>query len=106
MMQDWIFSVRFWPDAESSIPRRAAVVGPGRSSTVEAALHLAGVPESLRAEIRANETVCKFVESALDPAASGYYAPNPVSSSHSWLVCIGSVHEVLDRTASKETASG
>ena len=94
-VQDWIFSVRFWPDANKRDLRRSAVVGPGRSSTVEAALHLANVPEIIRAEIRANETVRKFVEGTLDPDATGYYAPSPFPTNRSWVVCIGSVHEVI-----------
>jgi hypothetical protein len=94
-VQDWILSVRFWPDDNKRDVRRSAVVGPGRSSTVEAALHLANVPETVRAEIRADETVLKFVEGALDPESSGYYAPCPFPASRSWVVCIGSVHEVI-----------
>ena len=93
--QDWIFSVRFWPDDNKCDFRRSAVVGPGRASTVEAALHLANVPETVRVQIRANETVRKFVEGTLDPEATGYYAPFPFPSNRSWIVCIGSVHEVF-----------
>ena len=94
VVQDWIFSVRFW-DTDALIPRRAAIVGPARSSTVEAALHTAGVPEESRVAIRSNETVRKFVEGGLDPASNGYYAPCPFPTSHSWAVCIASIHKVL-----------
>lgn len=94
-VQHWIFSVRFWPDADSRVPRRAAVVGPGRSSTVETALHLASLPEAIRTQIRAEETVRKFVEGALDPETSGYYVPCPMQCNYSWVVCIGLVHAVM-----------
>lgn len=101
-VQDWIFSVRYWDDRKGEPLRpddmhRGAVVGPARSSTVEAALHLAHVSEDIRAAIRADETVRKFVEGALDPASNGYYAPCPFPTSLSWCICIGSVQAVLDR---------
>ena len=95
VVQDWIFSVRFWPQANKNDMHRAAVVGPGRASTVEAALHLANVDEAVRAEIRADETVRKFVEGGLDPESNGYYAPCPFPASKSWVVCIASIHQVL-----------
>jgi hypothetical protein len=94
-VQDWIFSVRLWLDPETRAMQRVVVVGPARASTVEAALHLADAPEDLRAEIRADETVRKFVEGALDPESNGYYAPCPFPASRSWVVCIASIHEVL-----------
>lgn len=91
--QHWIFSICY---AEGS---RRAVVGPARSSTVETALHLAGVPEEVRAEIRADATVRLFVEGALDPGDPGYYTHSRVVDAptawRSWDVRIGSVHEVL-----------
>ena len=93
-VQDWIFSVRYAPEGERAF-RRRAIVGPARASTVEAVLHLAQIPEPVRAEIRANETVRKFVDGALDPELSGYYTDCPVAGTTSWCVCIGSVHEVL-----------
>jgi hypothetical protein len=93
-VQDWIFSVRYRPEGERDL-RRFAVVGPARASTVEAALHLAGTPERVRAEIRSNEVVRKFVEGALDPDASGHYAPCPLTAASDWIVCIGSIQEVL-----------
>ena len=93
-VQDWIFTVRYRPEGERDL-RRFAVVGPARMSTVETALHTAGVPEALRAEIRANEVVRKFVEGALDPDAQGYYAPCPLSAASDWIVCLGSIQEVL-----------
>lgn len=92
--QDWIFSVRYAPEGERDF-RRRAVVGPARASTVEAALHLAGVPEAMRAEIRADQTVRDFVDGKLDPDRTGYYVPKPMLTSAEWLVCIGPVHEVL-----------
>ena len=95
-VQDWIFSVRYWTE-DGRGPRRLAVVGPARASTVDAALHPANIPESVRAEIRANETVRKFVDGMLDPDMSGYYVSCPVATAAEWVVCIGSVHEVLDR---------
>jgi len=49
--QLWIFSIRYW-NGMSNV--RKAVIGRGCASTVEAALHLAEVPEELRAEIRRN----------------------------------------------------
>jgi hypothetical protein len=92
---NWIFSVRFWPDPETRAMRRVAIVGPARASTVETALHLVGAPEELRIEIRAAETVRKFIEGKLDPASNGYYTPNPFPTSTSWLICIASIHEVI-----------
>jgi hypothetical protein len=89
----WIFSIRYAPEGARDFCRRA-VVGPAQSTTVEAALRLAGVPETVCAEIRADATVRLFVEGALDPTESGYYAPRPFPTSRSWIVCIGSVHEV------------
>lgn len=91
---NWIFSVRYAPEGVRHF-RRRAVVGPMGSQTVEAALALAEVPESVRAEIRADATVRMFVEGTLDPEESGYYAPEPLPTSRSWIVCIGSVHEVM-----------
>lgn len=96
--QNWIFSIRYRPEGERDL-RRYAVVGPARASTVEAALHLACVPENVRAEVRSDETVRKFVDGRLDPdgldRASGYYAPCPFPTSSDWIVCIGSVQEVI-----------
>ena len=93
-MQDWIFTVCYAPEGSDSF-RRYPVVGPARSSTVEAALHLASMPEPVRAQVRADETVRKFVEGRLDPQMHGYYAHNRIGSSPGWAVCIGSVQEVL-----------
>lgn len=93
-VQDWIFSVRYRPEGERDF-RRHAVVGPARASTVEAALHLAGVPEAVRVEIRANRTVREFVDGRLDADRSGYHAPCPLSAAAFWIVCIGSIQEVL-----------
>ncbi len=92
--QNWIFSVRYAPDGVRDFCRRA-IVGPGRASTVEAALHLAGVPEGVRAEIRTHQTVRDFVEGRLDHDSTGYYVPCPMPTSSSWLICIGPVHEVM-----------
>jgi len=92
--QDWIFSIRYRSE-DVRFLRRCAIVGPARAATVEAVLHLANVPEDVRAEIRADETVRKFVDNLLDPEESGYYAPCPLSTASPWIVCIGSVHEVL-----------
>ena len=107
---NWIFSVRYCPPQPDptttitgSLPevKRWAVVGPARASTVEAALHLAQVPEHYRAEIRGHQTVRAFVDGKLDPALHGYYVDSPVRSDHdwrsfgSWMVGIGSVHQVL-----------
>jgi hypothetical protein len=94
----WIFSIRYTPEGVRDSYHRA-VVGPAHSSTVEAALHLAGVPEGVSAEIRADATVRLFVERALDPAERGYYAPQPFSTSRSWIVCIGPVHGVVTEGA-------
>jgi hypothetical protein len=91
-VQDWVFSNRY-----ADVSRRA-IVGPARSSTVESALHLAGVPEEVRAEIRADATVRLFVEGTLDPEATGYYIHNRIPgtpTARSWLVCMGPVHEVV-----------
>ena len=93
-VQDWIFSVRYAPEGVRDFCR-AAVVDPARASTVEAALHLAKVPEVVCAEIRAAQTVRDFVDGQLDPDLSGYYVPKPMLTSSEWLVCIGPVHEVL-----------
>jgi hypothetical protein len=98
-MEHWIFSVCYYEEQpQGSLPpiKRWAVVGPARSSTVEVALHLAKVPEKARSEIRSDETVRKFVDGMLDPEARGYYTDSAVSAP-TWIVCIGSVHEVLDR---------
>jgi len=91
---NWIFSVRYAPEGVRHF-RRLAVVGPMGSPTVEAALALAKIPESVCAEIRADATVRMFVEGALSSEESGYYAPEPLPTSRSWIVCIGSVHEVM-----------
>ena len=64
--QSWIFTVRYWEEGRSLDIDRWAVVGPGRASTVEAALHLASLPEEVRAQIRANSTVREFVDGLLD----------------------------------------
>jgi len=105
-VQDWIFSVRYIRYVSPGDHRphdRHAVVGPARSSTVEAALHLGEVPEHVRAQIRGCDAVRDFVEGRLDPNRSGYYTSGGYSGeqdddgSDSWAVCIGSVHEVLDR---------
>ena len=93
--QDWIFSFRDYGAGDKRLERRSAVVGPARASTVEAALHLAGVPEDVRAQVRGDETVRRFVDGLLDPDASGYYAPCPMGLGGRWLVCIGSVQEVI-----------
>jgi hypothetical protein len=93
-VQDWIFTVCYCPEGESAL-RRHPVVGPARASTVEAALHLAGVPEPVRAEIRADEVVRKFVEGRLDPQKHGYYTRCPIGSSSGWVICIGSIQAVL-----------
>lgn len=98
--QDWIFSVRYWTHRPEFPPvvDRWAVVGPGRASTVEAALHLAKVPEEIRAEIRADTIVRDFVDGKLDRDKTGYYLQNDdivADRQSSWLVCIGPVHEVL-----------
>ena len=99
-VQDWIFSVRY----AKTTPRvgsnsRHAVVGAARSSTVEAALHLAEVPEDIRMQIRSCAIVRDFVEGRLDPDRSGYYMSSHTETdpAAAWAVCIGSVHEVLDR---------
>jgi hypothetical protein len=103
-VQDWIFSIRYWTHTAGSALRRHAVVGPARSSTVEAALHLAGVPEAVRAQIRANDVVCDFVEGRLDPDATGYHVTSfPIApccaddETVAWMICIGSVQEILPR---------
>jgi hypothetical protein len=73
----WIFSIRYAPGGARDFCRRA-VVGPARSSTVEAALRLAGVPETVCAEIRADATVCLFVEGTLSlPRRAATTLPSP-----------------------------
>jgi len=93
--QAWIFSVRYHTEDVERALHRWAVVGPARASTVEAALHLASMPEAVRAEIRADQTVRDFVDGRLDPNRTGYYVPSPYPTASSWLVCIGPVHEVI-----------
>lgn len=93
-MTKWIFTVRYRSEGARDL-RRFAVIGPARASTVEAALHLAKMPEIVRTEIRADAIVRKFVDGLLDPDGPGYYAPCPLASASDWLVCIGSVQEVL-----------
>lgn len=94
--QHWIFSVRYYSEDGRGFGRRA-VVGSARASTVEAALQLADVPEVVRSEIRAHQTVQAFVEGTLDPESTGYYVSKMSASlsSSSWHVCIGSVDDVL-----------
>lgn len=91
---NWIFSIRYAPEGVRDFYRHA-VVGPALPSTVEAALHLAGLPEVICAEIREDATVRMFIDGALSPEESGYYSPQPFPTSRSWIVCIGPVHEVL-----------
>ena len=91
-VQDWIFSIRYCGE-DARVMDRRAVVGPARAATVEAALM--GVPEMARVEIRANEMVRKFIDGLLDPEKSGYYIPSSVASTSPWLVCIGSIQEVI-----------
>jgi hypothetical protein len=93
--QNWIFSVHCWSNPETYDVQRVAIVGPARQSTVEAALRLVGAPEDLRVEIRANATIRKFVEGALDPSSNGYYVEEPPLSRQPWAVCIASIHEVI-----------
>jgi hypothetical protein len=94
--QRWIFSVR---RSCRNVPglRRTAVVGTARASTVEAALHLAEVPEHARSAIRSCQVVRDFVDGRLDPNKSGYYVAQRLDADRSseWIVCIGSVQEVL-----------
>lgn len=98
-MTSWMFSVRYAPEGVRDFKRRA-VVGPACASTVEAALHLAKVPEEVRAQIRAEQTVRDFIDGRLDADGHGYYVPKPLHTASEWLVCIGPVHEVLpDRKA-------
>lgn len=92
--QHWIFSVRYRTENGRSL-QRSAVVGPARASTVETALRLAGLLDDVCAEIRADATVRRFVEGLLDPDASGYHAPSPLTTASEWIVCIGSVHAVI-----------
>ena len=84
----WIFSMRVPRDG---VWRRQAVVGPASSSTVEAALHLAGASEEVRAEVRASAIVRDFVEGKLDPDGYGHH----VHGDDAWYATIGSVHVVL-----------
>ena len=93
-MRTWLVSVRYAPDGARDFHRRA-VVGSSCASTVESALRLADVPEAVRAEIRANPVVQKFIDGQLDHEGFGYYVPCPMPTSSSWLVCIGPVHEVI-----------
>ena len=94
--QSWIFTVRYWEEGRSLDIDRWAVVGPGRASTVEAALHLASLPEEVRAQIRANSTVREFVDGLLDSDKTGYYVHEVAHKPHrSWVVCIGPIHAVL-----------
>lgn len=95
--RNWLFSVRYYEEQVALPPiERWAVVGPARSSTVDAALRLAKIPEAVRVEIRANAVVRDFVEGRLDPDKTGYYTHSPAEASRSsWAICIGSVHEVL-----------
>lgn len=100
-VQNWIFTVRYWQQ-QGPLPSidRWAVVGPARASTVEAALHLANVPEEARVEIRGHAVVRDFVDDRLDPDKNGYYvdgASTILQGPSAWVVCIGSVHEVFDR---------
>lgn len=91
--QNWIFSIRYGAGVRDCC--RRAIVGPARASTVEAALHLADVPEAVRAEIRSHQIVRDFVEAGLDPERTGYYASSSMPEWSSWVVCIGPVHEVM-----------
>jgi hypothetical protein len=94
-VQNWIFSVSYEHlDGKRDI-RRLAVVGAGHAATVERALRLAGVSDKVRAEIYADAVVRKFVEGLLDPETRGYYTRCPIGEEPGWVICIGSVHEVL-----------
>jgi hypothetical protein len=93
--QLWIFTVRYPTGAPAPDMGRTAIVGPARYSTVEAALHLAKLPEAVRVEIRACELVRRFVEGKTDPILGGYtYHANDTTW---WVVCVGSVQEVVGR---------
>lgn len=94
---NWIFSIRYWDSRLGQAPavNRWAVVGSARASTVEAALHLAKVPEQIRVEIRSHAFVREFVEGRLDSDRTGYYVQSDPKSHPGWVVCIGPVHEVL-----------
>jgi hypothetical protein len=96
-VQDWIFSIRYRSERDVLGQRRTAVVGPARTSTVEAALHLAEVPERVRTVIRSCQIVRDFVDGRLDPDKSGYYVAQRLDADRSseWIICIGSVQEVL-----------
>jgi hypothetical protein len=98
--QQWIFTVYYHPDGVNLI--RHAVVGPASASTVEAAFHLAKVPEALRAQIRADECVRRFVEDALIPEElnCGCYIRCPIGQKEGWVIRIESVQEVLSSVAS------
>ena len=91
----WFFSLRLWLDPGKPDITRVAVVGPARPSTVEAALHLARAPENLRAKIRSDTTVRKFIEDTLDPMSNGYYMHSSTGASPEWVICIVSVQEVI-----------
>jgi hypothetical protein len=95
--QDWIFTVRY--GIEGGTRDRWAVVGPACASTVETALHLASVPEALRAKIRACQVVRDFVDGRIGPEKSVYYSRADADGSSSWVVCIGSVQDVLPNEA-------
>lgn len=97
-VQDWIFSIRYAPPGEQrlGLRDRYAVVGPARASTVEAALHLGNVPETVRAKIRGCDVVRDFVEGRLDPDRNGYYRHSQ-GEEEAWAVGIGPVHGVLSR---------
>jgi hypothetical protein len=101
--QNWTFNVLHRADSR---PRGATVVGPARASTVEAALHLAQVPETIRDQIRTCDVVRRFVDGQLDsdPVKRYYHDQQYEDGSYVyvsedqvplWVVRIESVQEVL-----------
>jgi hypothetical protein len=61
-VQNWIFRVYAYSAGRE---RWRSVVGAGESSTVEKALRLAEVPESMRSEIRFTAAKCGFADGSL-----------------------------------------
>lgn len=87
--------------------RRRTIVGPATPATVEAALDLIGVPEGMRAKIRADLVVRNFVEGKLVPdhpyphhTMGGYYVNSntPDEQFVEWDLAFAFVTQIIGQT--------
>lgn len=98
MKQNWIFSVRYYSEdskyAENWEISRSAVVGAACIATVEEALELVVLSDSVRSAIRRCDIVRRFIEDKISPSATGYYHMG-YTDGCPWTIGIGPVHKVL-----------